>query len=174
MTLLGIFGGREPFAASKRYTSICYDEPMDENKSNTEAEHSERKPLQPITTTTETLQADNRAQPEGQQSKWRRILKSILIVTNVLVVVGMMLYLFIMFWLAQQSGAGVSGTEYVWLVVLMMSAPIVVVAVPVNLIGLPIYLLKYKVRGKWLVLGIISMIITLLLAAYGLYIISLV
>jgi hypothetical protein len=114
-----------------------------------------------------TAMTDGQFQPESTQkpSKWRYFF----IVLGVLQAAGIALFLLIMLWASQQAKAGVSGTEFIALILFVTVVPAVAIISLVNFIGLPIYLKKRKPHGKGLILSIVSLVISALLVLYGGY-----
>ena len=86
------------------------------------------------------------------------------IALGTLQVAGAALFFLIMFELG-----GVAGGEFVALALFATLVPIVGLVALANLIGLPIYMRKRKPQGKGRVLGIVSLVISLLLALYSAY-----
>ncbi len=104
-------------------------------------------------------------QIEQKLSKWR----TFFIVIGFLQAAGIALFLLVMLWAAQQAKAGVSGTEFIALILFVIVVPAVAVISVVNLIGLPIYMRKQKLHGKRLIFAILSLAISTLLVLYGAY-----
>jgi hypothetical protein len=90
-------------------------------------------------------------------------------VLALLQIVGIALYFLVMLAISQQAKAGESGTEFIALFVFATIVPAVAIIALINLIGLPIYLLKHRPRGKWLVISIISLVMSVILVGYGVY-----
>jgi Tfp pilus assembly protein PilE len=103
--------------------------------------------------------------PVQKRSKWRFFF----IFLGVLQAAGVGLFFFVMMWAVAQAKSGVSGTEFIALILFMTLVPAVGVVALINLIGLPIYMIKRKPHGMGLILCIISLIISLILALYGAY-----
>jgi len=119
-------------------------------------------PYQPVT----PVSGSHLEQFSNQKpSKWRYFF----IVLGVLQALGVAIFLLIMFWAIQQAKAGVSGTEFIGLFLFITLVPAVGIIAFINLIGLPIYMIKHKPHGKGLVFSIVSLIISALLALYGAY-----
>ena len=116
---------------------------------------------QPFTPTTPSPGS----QLEQKPSKWRYFF----IVIGILQAAGIALFLVVMLWAAQQAKAGVSGTEFIALILFVTVVPAVAVISLINLIGLPIYMRKQKLHGKRLAFAIISLALSGLLVLYGAY-----
>lgn len=91
------------------------------------------------------------------------------IVLGILQALGVGAFFLIMMWAFQQAKAGVSGTEFIGLLVFVTLVPAVGLIALINLIGLPIYMRKHKPRGKGLVFSILSLAVSIILALYGAY-----
>ena len=102
---------------------------------------------------------------DQKPSKWRYFF----MVLGILQAAGVALFLLVMLWAASQAKAGVSGTEFIALILFVTVVPAVAVISVINLIGLPIYMRKHKPHGKGLIFCIISLVISVLLALYGAY-----
>ncbi|TAH33483.1 MFS transporter [Candidatus Saccharibacteria bacterium] len=100
---------------------------------------------------------------EPKPSKWRYLF----IVLGILQAVGVAICVFGSIWASRQAKAGVSGTEFFGLFLLVTVVPATVIVAFMNLVGLPIYLVKHRPRGKGLVFAIVSLAISALLALYG-------
>ncbi len=100
-----------------------------------------------------------------KSSKWRYFF----IVLGILQALGVAIFLLVMLWAVQQAKAGVSGTEFIGLFLFITLVPAVGIIALINLIGLPIYMIKHKSLGKGLVFGILSLVISALLALCGAY-----
>ncbi len=100
-----------------------------------------------------------------KSSKWRYFF----IVLGILQALGVAIFLLVMLWAVQQAKAGVSGTEFIGLFLFITLVPAVGIIALINLIGLPIYMIKHKSLGKGLVFGILSLVISALLALCGVY-----
>ena len=98
-------------------------------------------------------------------SKWRYFF----VVLGILQVLGVAVFFLIMFWAIEQAKAGVSGTEFTGLALFVTLVPAVGIIALINLIGLPIYMRKFKPHGKGLVLALISFLISVILFLYGAY-----
>lgn len=120
---------------------------------------------QPHTPTTPMSSGQIEQMTDQKPSKWRYFF----IVIGILQAAGIALFLLVMLWAAQQAKAGVSGTEFIALILFVTVVPAVAVISLVNLIGLPIYMRKQKLHGKRLVFAIISLAISALLVLYGAY-----
>lgn len=105
-------------------------------------------------------------QPEyNKPSKWRYFF----FILGILQALGVGVFIAVIIWAIRQAKAGVSGTEFMGLILFVTVAPTVGILALINLIGLPIYVVKHKPRGKWLVFSILSLLISCLLALYGAY-----
>ncbi|MDB5182060.1 MAG: hypothetical protein JWP13_823 [Candidatus Saccharibacteria bacterium] len=102
---------------------------------------------------------------DQKPSKWRYFF----IVLGTLQAAGIALFFLVMFWASQQAKAGVSGTEFIALILFVTVVPAVAIISLVNLIGLPIYMRKHKPHGKGLIFCILSLVISGLLVLYGAY-----
>ncbi|MGI9027757.1 MAG: hypothetical protein ACR2FM_02855 [Candidatus Saccharimonadales bacterium] len=120
---------------------------------------------QPYTPTTPMSSSQIEQLSDQKPSKWRYFF----IVLGILQAAGVALFLLVMLWASQQAKAGVSGTEFIALILFVTVVPAVAIISVVNLIGLPIYMRKHKPHGKRLVLSILSLVISALLALYGAY-----
>lgn len=98
-------------------------------------------------------------------SKWRYVF----IVNGALQAVGVTLFLLVMLWASQQAKAGASGTEFIALILLVTIVPALAILSLISLIGLPIYMRKHRLRGKQLILSVLSLLISAALVLYGLY-----
>lgn len=105
------------------------------------------------------------SQLERKPPKWRYFF----IVIGILQAAGIALFFTVMLWAVIQAKSGVSGTEFIALILFATVVPAVAVISLVNLIGLPIYMQKQKLHGKRLVFAIISLAISALLVLYGAY-----
>jgi len=103
--------------------------------------------------------------PVRKPSKWRYFF----IALGIMQILGVILFFLIMSWAVRQANAGVSGTEFVGLALFFTLVPAVGLIALVNIIGLPIYVIKQKPKGKWFVLCILSVAISLMPAFYGAY-----
>jgi len=92
-----------------------------------------------------------------KRSKWH----SFFPILNLVIVSGIFLYFLLIFALG-----GKPGTEFIGLLFVLVAAPVIGIAALINLIGLPIYIVKQKQRGKALVYWIIPFIISLGLSIY--------
>ncbi len=102
---------------------------------------------------------------DKKPSKWRYVF----IVLGILQLGGVGLFVGAMIWASIQAGNGVSGTEFLALILFVTLVPAVGFVALLNFVGLPIYMLKQKPKGKGLVFGIISLVISALLMAYAGY-----
>lgn len=101
----------------------------------------------------------------GRFSKWRYFF----IFIGVLQAAGIGLFLFVMFWATMLAKGGASGTEFIALILFITVVPLVGIISLINLVGLPIYMWKYKPLGKRRVFAILSLVISALLVLYGAY-----
>ena len=119
-------------------------------------------PFQPTT----TVPNSQFEQPSDQKpSKWHYFF----IVLGILQVIGVVVFFLIMTWAIQQARAGVSGTEFIGLLVYATLVPAVGLIAFINLIGLPMYMRRHKPHGKGLVFSILSLSVSVILALYGAY-----
>lgn len=150
---------------------------MDENKNNenkiiqpTDPQLNTQQPVEVNQSTNTTLSSPvsssqfNQYQ-DNKPSKWRYFF----VVLGVLQALGVAVFFLIMFWAIQQAKAGVSGTEFIDLILFVTRVPAVGIIALINLIGLPIYMRKFKPHGKGLVLAVISLVISVILFLYGAY-----
>ena len=91
------------------------------------------------------------------------------IVLGILQAIGVATFFLIMTWATLQAKAGVSGTEFIGLLVYVSLVPAVGLIAFINLIGLPVYMRSHKLYGKGKALGIISLSISIILALCGAY-----
>ena len=103
--------------------------------------------------------------PDKKPSRWRYVF----IVLGVLQLLGVAAFFGFMTWAGVQAKNGVSGTEFLALLLFVTLVPAVGIVAFLNFIGLPIYLLKQKPKGKGLALGIVSLIMSMALVAYAGY-----
>jgi hypothetical protein len=102
---------------------------------------------------------------DQKPSKWRYFF----IVLGVLQAVGVGIFFLVMTWAIQQAKTGVSGTEFIGLIINVTLVPAVGLIAFINLVGLPIYLARYRPHGKGLILSILSLLVSVVLALYGAY-----
>ena len=96
--------------------------------------------------------------PAKKPTKWRFLF----IILGILQIVGIGLFFMIV-----TSIGGQSGSEFIVLALGLTLIPAIGFVGLVNLIGLPIYMLKRKPHGKGLVFSIISLLISLVLFSFG-------
>lgn len=84
-------------------------------------------------------------------------------------VLGVALFFLIITQAIQDANAGVSGTEFIALLLYVTLVPAIGIVAFINLIGLPIYLIKNKSGGRALIYSVLSIIFSLILALYGAY-----
>ena len=150
---------------------------MDENKNNenkiiqpSDPQLNTQQPVEVNQSTNTTLSSPvssnqfNQYQ-DNKPSKWRYFF----VVLGILQALGVAVFFLIMFWAIQQAKAGVSGTEFIGLILFVTLVPAVGIIALINLIGLPIYMRKFKPRGKGLVLAVVSLVISVILFLYGAY-----
>lgn len=101
-----------------------------------------------------------------RSSKWLYFFLAL----TILQVIGVVLFFLIMTWAIGQAKAGVSGTEYIGLILLTTLVPAIGIMALVNLVGLPVLMIKRKLRGMKLVFSILSLVVSVVLASYGVYI----
>lgn len=102
---------------------------------------------------------------EQKPSKWRYFF----IILGILQAVGVVVFFLIMTWAIRQAKAGISGTEFIGLLVYVTLVPAVGLIAFINLISLPIYIHRHKPHGKGLALVILSLSVSVILALYGAY-----
>lgn len=102
---------------------------------------------------------------DQKPSKWRYFF----IVLGILQVIGVALYFLIINYAIQQAKAGVSGTEFIGLAVDVTLVPAIGLIAFINLVSLPIYMVKRKPHGKGLVSSILSLTISIILALVAAY-----
>jgi hypothetical protein len=68
--------------------------------------------------------------------------------------------------ISQKAEAGVSGMEFVAIILLFTLVPAVALLVLVNLVGLSIYLLRRRPKGIGLAVGIVSLLVSFSLVSY--------
>lgn len=85
--------------------------------------------------------------------------------------VGVVLYLLIILWanLSLSSGASIDGISTIVFLMSLSLGPLMYLIVAINLIGLPIHILRQKPRGKALTLLAISLSISIALVLYKAY-----
>jgi hypothetical protein len=110
---------------------------------------------QPFTLTSPISHASYDQQDDQKPSKWRYFF----LVIGILQAAGISLFLLVMLWAAQQAKSGVSGTEFIALILFITVVPAVAVISLINVIGLPIYMRKNKPHGKGLILCGVSLLI---------------
>lgn len=103
--------------------------------------------------------------PGSKPSKWSYFF----IILGILQALGIAIFFLIMIWAIQQASAGVSGTEFIGLILLVTLVPAVGIIAFINLVGLPIYMAKHKPHGKWLALSILSLVVSVTPVLYGAY-----
>lgn len=142
---------------------------MDENKNSQNATSQsstpQQPPGQPFTPTTPISSSQIEQLSDQKPSKWRYFF----IVLGILQALGVAIFFLIMMWAIQQAKAGVSGTEFIGLILYVTLVPAVGLIAFINLVGLPIYMRKHKPRGKGLVFSILSLSVSIILALYGAY-----
>lgn len=94
---------------------------------------------------------------QPKPSKWRYVF----VVLGVLQILGLMLIALAWIWALQQANAGVYEAGFINLFIFAVCVPCAGVLALVNIVGLSIYLFKQKPQGKGLVLGIVSLMISL-------------
>lgn len=102
---------------------------------------------------------------QKKPSKWHRFFKKIFI----LQMAGVALFLIAMLWAILQASVGVSGTEFIGLILYITIVPAVAILSLINVIGLPIYILKEKLRGTRLSFAVFLFAFSGLLVFYGGY-----
>lgn len=101
--------------------------------------------------------------PIQRQSKWRYLFRAL----SIFQFAGIGLFLLVMIWASAQAKAGVSGTEFIALILFVTVVPAVALISLIKLIGLPIYIAKAKPHGKSLTASIVSLAISAMLVLYG-------
>lgn len=96
-------------------------------------------------------------------SKWR----SVFVVVGILQILGVASFFAILAIARQQAGAGVSGTEFVALAVFMTIVPGISLLALINVVGLPIYLKKYRPQGRYFKFAIASIVLSLVILCFG-------
>ncbi len=102
---------------------------------------------------------------DHKPSRWRYFF----IILGILQAIGVGIFFFVMTWAAQQAKSGVSGTEFIGLILYVTLVPAVGLIAFINLIGLPIYMHRHKPRGKNMVFSVLSLSVSVILALYGAY-----
>lgn len=103
--------------------------------------------------------------PAKKPSKWRYFL----IALGLAQIFGVAIFIFIMTWLSIKANAGVSGTEFIAMIIFAKLAPTTFIIALINIVGLTLYMIIYKPKAKSLIFSIFSLIISTVLVAYGLY-----
>jgi hypothetical protein len=98
-------------------------------------------------------------------SKWRYFF----IFLGAVQLLGVALFLLIITQAIQDANAGVSGTEFIALILYVTLVPVIGIVAFINLIGLPIYLVKNRPSSKGLIYSVLSIIFSLILTLYGAY-----
>lgn len=111
--------------------------------------------------TKQNITSKNFVSQDQKPSKWRRFFTDLFIALAILQVLGAGLFLLVMTDVAQQAKDGASGTEFVAILVYLTIVPAVGFAALINLIGLPIYMVKRRPRAVGLILGVLSLLISL-------------
>lgn len=111
--------------------------------------------------TKQNITSKNFVSQDQKPSKWRRFFTDLFIALAILQVLGAGLFLLVMTDVAQQAKDGASGTEFVAIIVYLTIVPTVGFAALINLIGLPIYMVKRRPRAVGLVLSTLSLLISL-------------
>ncbi|MDB5163671.1 MAG: hypothetical protein JWS12_288 [Candidatus Saccharibacteria bacterium] len=120
---------------------------------------------QPFQPTTPMSSSQFEQLSEQKPSKWRYFF----IVLGMLQALGVGIFFFVMTWAIQQAKAGVSGTEFIGLIVYVTLVPAVGLIAFINLVGLPMYMRRHKPHGKGMVFSILSLLVSVILALYGAY-----
>ncbi len=105
------------------------------------------------------------AETPRKPSKWRYLF----IALGILQIFGIAIFIATVTSAYNLAKHGVSGTEFLVLILLTTVVPAVGLIAIINIIGLPIFVIKNKVRGIGLVLCIISFAISIIPAIYGGY-----
>lgn len=141
-------------------------EPPDQNQELKAGVQSQ--PPQPVgqnslSTTSGMPSGPTEPMPTRKPSKWRYFF----IVLGVLQALGVVLFFLVITWAIRQAKAGVSGTEFIGLIIYATLVPGVGLVALINLIGLPIYMVKRKPKGKGRLFSVLSLLISLGLFLYG-------
>lgn len=102
---------------------------------------------------------------EPKPSRWRYLF----ITLGAVQVLGVVGYLAVIALAVQQAQVGVSGTEFIGILLEVMVLPVIGLVALVNLISLPIFLLRTRPRGKTLSLSVASLVVSFLLVGYAGY-----
>lgn len=142
---------------------------LSENSDNTTTIQSSVKPSDhvPVDDGSNMMQAPV---VDNLESSTQHLKLRIAVITlGVLQLIGAGIFLLVIGGLIAQAKAGASGTEFVALILGATVVPGVGLIALINLIVLPIYISKCKLHGKGLALVILSLVVSLFLAAYGAY-----
>lgn len=120
---------------------------------------------QPFQPTTPISSSQYEQISDQKPPKWRYFF----IILGILQAIGVGIFFLVITWAIQQAKAGVSGTEFTGLIVNVTLVPAVGLVAFVNLIGLPMYMLRHKPHGKGLALSVLSLSISVMLVIYGAY-----
>ena len=142
---------------------------MDENKNQEPASQLSEPQTRPAAVvngqsdkpTTPTFDSQYERVLVKKPSKWRHFFTDFFIALGVLQVLGVCLFLLVMTDLVQKAKDGASGTEFIALIVYITIVPTVGFAALINLIGLPIYIVKHRPRAVGLVVSVLSLLISL-------------
>jgi hypothetical protein len=110
---------------------------------------------------------DKQSVPGQRSTRRLNISRNYYIISGALQLVGVAFFVYVYF-----VTAGKSGSEFVYLFMLITLLPFLAAMALVNLIGLPFFLYKHRTQGKVLVLPAASLLVSLgifLYGAYGIY-----
>ncbi len=113
----------------------------------------------PAPTTTNPPQPSSVQQPSN--------LRHVFTVFGALQLIGVVLFMLALLFATQWSGEGSGGLQLMLVVILFVSLPIVGVLALINLISLPIFMVKHKAHGFGQAFRIISLIVSLAIVVYG-------
>lgn len=105
---------------------------------------------------------------DQRPSKWRYLF----IILGILQTIGVALFGGVLLFTSQLSKTGASGTEFIVLAASAVIVPFISAIALINIVGLPIYIVKRKLRGKAMAFAIVSLAFSLILALFGAYIIA--
>lgn len=98
-------------------------------------------------------------------SKWQYFFYLI----SALQILGVVFFFAMLWWAIKKAKTGMSGTEFIALWLYMTVVPAVGLIALINVIGLPIYLITKKPRGKSLIFNFVSLVLSLVIALYVAY-----
>ncbi|HEX8389934.1 MAG TPA: hypothetical protein VF597_00760 [Candidatus Saccharimonadales bacterium] len=103
--------------------------------------------------------------PTRKPFKWQYVF----IVLGILQAACVALFLAAVLYASLLQDSGVSGLEYLIILLFLTLVPIAGAVAVINLVGLPLYMRHHKPHGRGLVLSILSLAISLMLVLYGAY-----